>query len=170
MNPRVCVTKLNDCAKPNTGDISVDSAGLQVGSFIHSLHPGAVKLFSYPLKGRVNPPSIWHAAHLAERHSGCSGGRGAVEVVVVVVGGGGGPVWEVWSWADGPLSSVVSLHMEEEDCRISQDRDTTSRWPQPLLTSWRSDGTIWHSQENDTLFFFLLCFVSTQKPWANQGI
>lgn len=40
------------------------------GGFIHSLHHGAVNSFSYPVKGRVNPPSIWHAAHLAERHSG----------------------------------------------------------------------------------------------------
>lgn len=56
--PRVRVSELNDRAKSNTGDISVDSAGVQVGSFIHSLHHGAVNSFSYPVKGRVNPPSI----------------------------------------------------------------------------------------------------------------
>lgn len=42
----------------------------RAGGFTHSLHHGAVNSFSYPVKGRVNPPSIWHAAHLAERHSG----------------------------------------------------------------------------------------------------
>lgn len=47
-----------------------------------SLHGGHVDSFSYPVKGRVKPPSIRHAAHLAERHRGCSlgGGRALWEV------------------------------------------------------------------------------------------
>lgn len=52
-------------AKSDTGDISVDSAGVQVGSFIHRTHAciaavaaGAVNSSPHPVKGRVNPPSI----------------------------------------------------------------------------------------------------------------
>lgn len=77
-----------------------------VSPFIHSLHHGSLNSFSCPFKGRVNPPSIWHAVHLAERHGGWLGDREGREEVVVVVGGVS--LWEVSSWADGPLSGVVS--------------------------------------------------------------
>lgn len=50
------------------------AAGVQVGSFIHCI---MVLWIHYPFKGRVNPPSIWHAAHLAERHSDWVEGGGA---------------------------------------------------------------------------------------------
>lgn len=46
------------------------------GGSVHSLHRVAVNSFSYPVKGRVNPPSIWHTAHLVERHSGRLEGGG----------------------------------------------------------------------------------------------
>lgn len=85
----------------------------RAGGFTHSLHHGAVNSFSYPVKGRVNPPSIWHTAHLAERHSGwLEGGESRGSCCDVERGGGGGGggciLWEVLSWADGPLSGVVS--------------------------------------------------------------
>ncbi len=89
--------------------LSIQQPGCSsAGGFIHSLHHGAVNSFSYPVKGRVNPPSIWHAAHLAERDGGWLEGGELWGSCGGDDGGGGGTLWEVSSWADGPLSGVVS--------------------------------------------------------------
>lgn len=142
------------------------------GGSIHSLHHAAVNSFSYPVKGRVNPPSIWHAAHLVERHSGwleggeprgcCGRGSGGVEEEGDSLGG-----VDLSRWTS-QLRSKWSLHTAE----TAGSHRTGTQHPGGHSPSWPAGGAMGPSDTRRKMIHFslLLCFVLTQKPRANQGI
>lgn len=142
------------------------------GGSIHSLHHAAVNSFSYPVKGRVNPPSIWHAAHLVERHGGwleggeprgcCGRGSGGVEEEGDSLGG-----VDLSRWTS-QLRSKWSLHTAE----TAGSHRTGTQHPGGHSPSWPAGGAMGPSDTRRKMIHFslLLCFVLTQKPRANQGI
>lgn len=87
-----------------------------------------------------------------------------------------GPLWEVSSWPDGPLSGVVRVLLTwqkrlQDLTGPRQGIQVATVPPDQLEKRW----AIWHSDENDTLFFCCCCFVLScqclaTNAQANQGI